>query len=94
MTTTPKTPETPERIEAPKAPRKKYESPFLTSAQAAEYLQVSKVYLQRLRTTGEGPTFLRVSQRRILYSLQDLESWVASVRRQSTVDSGSNSGRH
>ncbi len=69
-------------------PVRKYASPFLTTAQAAEYLQVSRQYLQRLRITGEGPVFLRVSQRRVLYEMGALEAWLVTVRRRSTVDPG------
>ena len=79
---------TTEHTDSPRFPARKYESPFMTTAQAAEYLQVSKAYLQRLRVTGDGPIFLKVSARRVLYSLEDIARWLEIQRRRSTVDPG------
>lgn len=83
-----------EPTESPKLPARKYESPFMTTAQAAEYLQVSKAYLQRLRVTGEGPVFLKVSARRVLYSCEDITRWLDAQRRRSTIDPGPENADH
>jgi predicted DNA-binding transcriptional regulator AlpA len=63
-------------------------TPFLTTQQAAEYLGMKKAYLQRLRMTGEGPEYLRISPRRVLYTMDDITRWLEAQRRRSTVDPG------
>jgi predicted DNA-binding transcriptional regulator AlpA len=63
-------------------------TPFLTTNQAAEYLGMKKAYLQRLRMTGEGPEYLRISPRRVLYTMEDIGRWLDGQRRRSTVDPG------
>ena len=67
------------------APQK---TPFLTAQQAADYLGVGKAFLARLRMTGEGPVYLRISPRRVLYTMEDLTLWLEAQRRLSTVDPG------
>ena len=62
--------------------------PYMTAEQAAQYLGVKKQFLQRLRMTWEGPEFLKVSPRRILYAMEDLLRWLEAQRRRSTVDPG------
>lgn len=71
---------------AERKPGVKYPSPFLTTAEAAAYLQISKTLLQTLRTSGEGPAFLRVSSRRVLYSIDSLEAWLKANTHQSTAE--------
>ena len=61
---------------------------FLTTTQAAEYLGMTKSYIQRLRMTGEGPEYLRISPRRVLYLVEDINRWLEGQRRRSTVDPG------
>jgi hypothetical protein len=39
---------------------------------------VSRRTAQRWRITGDGPPFVRVGPRRVLYRLQDCESWTAA----------------
>jgi hypothetical protein len=64
----------------------RYPSPFLTTIEAAEYLKVSRNYLQGLRTTGTGPAYLRVSARRVLYSIECLEAWLKANTHASTAE--------
>lgn len=52
---------------------------YLTAQEAANFLRVSIPTLERWRTLGAGPPFVRCG-RRILYRVQDLEDWLASQR--------------
>jgi len=57
---------------------------FLTAKEAATYLRVSKGFLDKRRMygrEGEGPRFIRVSVRKILYDIDDLDQWVEAQRR-------------
>lgn len=51
-------------------------SPYLTVEQAADYLRVSKNYLDKLRVSGNGPDFVRLGRRKVLYRKADLDRWV------------------
>ena len=56
--------------------RDEVNSPHLTVPQAAEYLRVSKNYLDKLRVSGRGPAFVRLGRRKVLYRKSDLDEWV------------------
>jgi predicted DNA-binding transcriptional regulator AlpA len=60
-------------------------SPLLSVEAAAETLAVSISWLNKLRVSGGGPPFSKLG-RRVVYSYQDLQDWVASRRRNSTSD--------
>ncbi len=49
---------------------------LLTAKQVAEHIQRPERTLERWRSSGEGPPFVRLG-RRVAYRLQDLERWVA-----------------
>lgn len=51
-------------------------SPYLVVEQAADYLRVSKNYLDKLRVSGKGPRFVRLGRRKVLYRKSDLDKWV------------------
>ena len=51
---------------------------LLTPAEAAEYLKISVSTLERMRSEGSGPPFVRTSARRVLYQRAALEGWVAA----------------
>jgi predicted DNA-binding transcriptional regulator AlpA len=55
---------------------------------AAAYTGLAESTLNKLRMTGAGPRFLKISARRIAYDTADLDEWLASKRRRSTSDSG------
>jgi predicted DNA-binding transcriptional regulator AlpA len=60
---------------------------LLTEKQAAEYLGVSVYLLQRMRSRGMGPDYVRVGGRKgraIRYSLDALDAWIE----QNTVKTG------
>jgi predicted DNA-binding transcriptional regulator AlpA len=61
---------------------------LLTPQQAAAALGVSTNYLAKLRVSGRGPAFERLTPRVIRYSTADLDDWRQSRRRTSTSDQG------
>ncbi|MCG4260281.1 helix-turn-helix domain-containing protein [Acetobacter senegalensis] len=56
-----------------------------SEAQAADFLGMSRRTLQNMRQTGDGPAFVKISARRVGYSLSSLKTWVASRSVQSTA---------
>ncbi len=50
---------------------------YLTQAEVARRYKLSKRTIERWRLTGDGPPFVRVGPRRILYRLADCEAWLA-----------------
>lgn len=59
----------------------------LTTAEAADYLNLSPSYLYQRRRAGDGPTFLRCG-RAVRYDVADLDAWLEKRRRRSTADDG------
>jgi excisionase family DNA binding protein len=59
---------------------------LLTVPEAAEYLRVSKNYLDKLRVSGGGPPFVRFGRRKVLYRLEDLKKWVEQRLHNSTSE--------
>jgi len=60
----------------------------LTVGDAAVYTGLAASTLNKLRLTGGGPPFLKLTARRVAYDVRDLDSWMSSKRRCSTSDSG------
>lgn len=52
-------------------------SAHLTPKQLAERLGVSERTIDRFRVNGDGPRFLRVGARRIVYPLAEVQRWEA-----------------
>ena len=52
---------------------------------AAIYTNLLPNYLEKLRCSGDGPIFIKRG-RRVLYDLDDLDAWIASLKRRSTSD--------
>jgi predicted DNA-binding transcriptional regulator AlpA len=52
--------------------------PLLTQREAAQSLSLSVRTLERLRCTGTGPAFVRLTRGRIAYRQADLEEWIAN----------------
>ncbi len=48
--------------------------------QAAEYVGLSKSYLDKARCFGTGPAFAKLGAT-VIYSTDDLDAWVAANRR-------------
>jgi predicted DNA-binding transcriptional regulator AlpA len=59
----------------------------MSNMEAANYLRRSQSFLNKLRCSGGGPSFVRIG-RRIGYLQQDLDEWLLARRRRSTSDSG------
>ena len=59
-------------------------SPKDTSA-AAEYLGVSKSFLDKSRVFGNGPAYFKAGAK-VLYEVEDLDSWKAKRKRRSTSE--------
>jgi hypothetical protein len=59
---------------------------FLTEAEAAFYLRVSRRSLQRWRYEGGGPAFYRLGPRRLAYKRKDLDNWATAGRAFSTSE--------
>lgn len=70
------------------------QSPFLTTFQAALYLSVSKHTLEIMRIRGDGPVFIKLGPKRVVYTQEDLDAWVGTRRRISTADPGPRGLRH
>ncbi|MBL4571837.1 MAG: helix-turn-helix domain-containing protein [Gammaproteobacteria bacterium] len=66
------------------------QSPLLNTTQAANYLAVSKAFLERDRWAGAKVPFVKVGSRTVRYRLTDLENYIANQVRASTSDMGTN----
>jgi hypothetical protein len=56
---------------------------LLSEADAARYLNLSPRTLERWRSTGEGPRYVKQS-RRISYDQRVLDAWIAAHARSNT----------
>ncbi|CAI9121340.1 helix-turn-helix transcriptional regulator [Brytella acorum] len=59
---------------------------IVSERDAEPYTGLSVRTLQRLRLTGQGPSYVQLTGRRIAYRLSDLEEWVAQRVVSSTAD--------
>ena len=62
---------------------------LLTEKALSAWLGISLPNLQRLRTNGNGPRFVKLSERRIAYRRADVEDWLER-RTVSRVDDNPN----
>jgi predicted DNA-binding transcriptional regulator AlpA len=51
---------------------------LLTVVEAAAYCRVSKSFLDKARVYGDGPPYVRLGGRKILYRVSDLDAWMAA----------------
>lgn len=59
----------------------------LNVQEAAAYVGMSKSWMNKARMNeGDGPAFLKVGKRRVVYDIADLDDWLAGNRRKSTLD--------
>lgn len=56
----------------------------MATKDAAEYLGLSHRSLEKWRTTGTGPSYLKLG-RKVLYDLASLEEWRQNQMRQKTT---------
>lgn len=61
---------------------------LLTTELAAQYLGVSKAFLERDRWAGAKIPFIRVGVRAVRYRKSDLDAYITSRVRRSTSDPG------
>lgn len=64
---------------APAAPARRLRRP-----EAAAYAGVSPGFLEKAAIRGDGPQFIRLSARLIVYDTGDLDAWLTSRRTVST----------
>jgi predicted DNA-binding transcriptional regulator AlpA len=58
---------------------------YKTVTETAEYLRLSKSWLDHKRTAGHGPRFVKLGGR-IFYDVGDLDSWIEQHKQTSTAD--------
>ena len=61
---------------------------LLNTSQAANFLGLSKAFLERDRWAGAKVPFIKISTRAVRYRLEDLEKYIDSRVRKSTSDLG------
>lgn len=55
-------------------------------AEAAEYLGLSRHTLNKLRSTGGGPEFVRITKRAVGYRVEALDRWLEGRHASSTSE--------
>lgn len=61
---------------------------LLKTKQAAEYLGLSKAFLERDRWAGAKVPFIKIGDRAVRYRIDDLNAYIESRTRKSTSDTG------
>jgi len=59
---------------------------MLNTEQAAAYVGLAKNTLEKARTCGDGPFFVKFSSRAVRYIVDDLDAWIAKHRAASTSE--------
>jgi predicted DNA-binding transcriptional regulator AlpA len=55
---------------------------YLTEREFSERYKVAQRTIQRWRVTGDGPPYIRLGPRRIVYPEEDAEAWAAARKHQ------------
>lgn len=58
----------------------------LTEQELSIWLKLSHPSLQRMRSNGTGPLFVKIGPRRIIYRRKDVEQWLNSHVHATTSD--------
>jgi len=61
------------------------ENRYLSPREAAQYARMGYSTLNKMRTHGGGPPFVRPS-RRVLYATKDLDAWLEARKQRSTSE--------
>jgi predicted DNA-binding transcriptional regulator AlpA len=61
------------------------ENRCIRTAEAANYIGLSKSTLEKLRVTGDGPEYAALG-RVVVYRVADLDNWVMAHKRRSTSE--------
>jgi predicted DNA-binding transcriptional regulator AlpA len=56
----------------------------LSVREAANFLHISKSFLDKRRMDGAGPTYVKMG-RRVIYDVEDLEIWARENKRRHTA---------
>ncbi len=59
---------------------------LLTPAEAAQRMRVTDRVLERWRSNGEGPRYVRLSRKSIRYRIEDLDSFITAGVRAHTAE--------
>lgn len=62
--------------------------PLLRTKEAAARVGLAETTLEKLRCLGGGPPYFKVSRKRVVYDLAELDAWARSKRFDSTSDEG------
>jgi hypothetical protein len=67
----------------------------LRTADAAAYCGIAKSTLEKMRVTSLGPIYMSLGRKggAVVYDTDDLNTWLASKRRNSTSDIGPEVGK-
>ena len=58
---------------------------LLSTSEAAQYVGLSRSYLEKKRLTGGGPRYAKLGTR-VVYDLSDLDAWVNARLRSYTAE--------
>lgn len=61
---------------------------YLTPQQAADYLGMSKSFLDKARVHGDGPPYFKIGNR-VRYRRDELDAWMEAHRMSNTSEYGS-----
>ncbi len=61
----------------------------LKPTQAAEYVGLKPPTLAKMRVRGDGPKYVKVGRKVVIYEISDLDEWIARQKRSSTSEAGS-----
>ena len=61
---------------------------LLNTLEAANYLGLSKAFLERDRWAGAKVPFIKIGDRAVRYRMKDLDNYIESRSRKSTSDLG------
>jgi hypothetical protein len=59
---------------------------YLLTPHAAERIGLAAGTLEKMRVRGDGPPYLRLSPRRVVYAVDTLDSWVRARQFNSTSE--------
>lgn len=60
--------------------------PALDTTQASSYTGLAAAYLEKLRSIGGGPRFIRYGRRAVRYRKRDLDDWMSAHEQMSTSE--------
>lgn len=64
--------------------KRDYLDRLITETEAAEFLNFSISTLRNWRVAGQGPEFIKISQRTVRYRRRELNAWSERLRRSNT----------